>query len=221
MADLVTRWWWVRHAPVTGHNGEIYGQRNVPCDTSDEAAFSALAAMLPDDAVWIASHLSRTTDTAKAIRAAGLDGPEPIAEPDFAEQNLGDWQHKSWDELHNSGSPEYTAFWKNPGYHAPPGGESFVELRSRVSAAIGRYTEEYGGRDIIAVSHGGAIRSAVSVALETEPLKALAVTVDNLTLTRIDHISGGTFKGQGGVWRVAGINLPPRWGRGNKAGKRQ
>lgn len=209
MDGPVTRWWWVRHAPVVGHGGKIYGQRDVPCDISDGAAFTALAAMLPDGAVWITSHLSRTADTAGAIRAAGLDGSEPIAEPDFAEQHFGDWQDKSWDDLHRDGTPEYEAFWDNPGYHAAPGGESFADQRARVAAAIERHTDAYGGRDIIAVSHGGTIRAAVSVALETEPLKALAVTVDNLTLTRLDHISGGMFQGQGGVWRVAGINLPP------------
>lgn len=209
MADDVTRWWWVRHAPVVDHGGKIYGQSDIGCDTSDEDAFGALAAMLPEDAVWLTSHLGRTTETAAAICDAGLDGPEPVVEPDFAEQDFGDWQQKSWDDLHQDASLEYKAFWDNPGHHAPPGGESFADLLARVGAAIERHTVTYAGRDIISVSHGGVIRAAVSVALETEPLKALAVKVDNLTLTRIDHISGGMFKGNGGDWRVAGINLPP------------
>ncbi|MHA1598009.1 MAG: histidine phosphatase family protein [Alphaproteobacteria bacterium] len=208
MADGVTRWWWVRHAPVVDHGDKIYGQRDVPCDTSDATAFAGLAAMLPDDAVWIVSHLSRTSETARAIRDAGLAWPEPIVEPDLAEQNFGDWQQKTWDELHRAGGSEYRAFWDDPGHCAAPGGESFIDLRARVATAVARHTEQYGGRDIIAVSHGGVIRAALSVAQETEPLKALAVQVDNLTLTRLDHIADGMFKGQGGTWRVAGVNLP-------------
>ncbi|MBT3238440.1 MAG: histidine phosphatase family protein [Rhodospirillaceae bacterium] len=209
MASTSTRWWWVRHAPVINHDGKIYGQKDVSCDTSNSAAFSALAAMLPGDAVWVTSHLNRTTETANAIRDAGLTAPDYIVEPDLAEQNFGDWQQKSWDQLHAEETAEYKAFWDNPGYSAPPGGESFADLQSRVTAAVGRLNAQHGGRDIIAVSHGGVIRAAVSMALETEPLKALAVTVDNLTLTRLDHIAEGIFQGQGGVWRVAGVNLPP------------
>ena len=59
------------------------------------------------------------------------------------------------------------------------------------------------------MTHGGTIRAAVAHAMQTEPVMALAVTVDNLTLTRLDHIAEGIFQGQGGVWRVAGVNLPP------------
>ena len=49
----VTRWWWVRHAPVVGNGGRIHGQDDVPCDTSDTRALQALAASLPAGAVWV------------------------------------------------------------------------------------------------------------------------------------------------------------------------
>jgi hypothetical protein len=45
--------------------------------------------------------------------------------------------------------------------------------------------------------------------MQAEPMMALGVTVGNLTLTRLDHVSDGLYRGQGGVWRVEGINLPP------------
>ena len=41
-----TRWWWIRHAPVFNPEIRIYGQRDLPADTSDEAANAAVAAML-------------------------------------------------------------------------------------------------------------------------------------------------------------------------------
>jgi len=66
-----TRWWWIRHAPVRVDEGRIYGQRDLPCDCSDAPVFSRLAALLPQDAIWVTSHLVRTVQTAKAIQAAG------------------------------------------------------------------------------------------------------------------------------------------------------
>ena len=41
----------------------------LPADTSNTAAFAALAARMPDDAIWLATPLSRTQATAGAIRA--------------------------------------------------------------------------------------------------------------------------------------------------------
>ena len=213
MTTHVTRWWWVRHAPVIDQDGILYGQRDVACDTSDKRSFEGLAGKIPEGAVWVTSHLSRAIDTAAAILKAGSPVPvnpdEPIREPDFAEQNFGDWQHNSWDSLHVADSPEFKTFWENPGTNAPPGGESFADLIARTAGAIARINDEFKGRDIVAVTHGGTIRAAVAHALQTKPVLALAVKIDNLTLTRLDHFSQGTFKGQGGDWRVCGINLPP------------
>ena len=40
MTGLVTRWWWIRHAPVSNPRGRIYGATDVPADTTDEATFA-------------------------------------------------------------------------------------------------------------------------------------------------------------------------------------
>ena len=43
MENIITRWWWIRHAPVVVAGGKIYGQRDLPADTSDKGVFSFLA----------------------------------------------------------------------------------------------------------------------------------------------------------------------------------
>ena len=50
---LMTRWWWIRHAPVTVNKGTAYGQTDHPCDTSTESHFKGWAELLPKDAVWV------------------------------------------------------------------------------------------------------------------------------------------------------------------------
>jgi alpha-ribazole phosphatase len=210
MSESETRWWWVRHAPVVDHGGRIYGQLDMACDTSDAGAFRALAGLLPREAVWVTSHLARTRRTAEAIAAAGLGAPLPLIEPDLAEQSFGDWQGKSWDEIAALDAEVSRRFWLDPTVNAPPGGESFVALILRVRQAIERLSETHAGRDIVAVVHGGTIRAALAVALDLEPAQAMAVKVDNLSLTRLDRIPGGVLRGRGGQWRVFGVNLPPR-----------
>lgn len=200
-----TRWWWIRHAPVTSDGGRIYGQSDIDCDVSDRAAFAALAASLPQHAVWVVSNLKRTQMTARAIREAGLAAPEPIVEPDLAEQNFGAWQGRIRAEIYAE-RHDWRGFWLAPARTAPPGGESFVDLMRRSERAILRLNERHGGRDIVAIAHGGTIRAALALALRLDPEVALAFSSDNLALTRLDHIAAHG----GEAWRVGGVNLPPR-----------
>lgn len=205
----VTRWWWVRHAPVTCHDGRVYGQNDLPCDVSDVLSFEGLARLLPQDAVWVTSSLQRTHLTARAIVRAGLAGPDPIPGPDvivehaLAEQHFGEWQGLKYAELPVANHP----FWIAPAHMAPPGGESFADLVQRVTTTIRGLTERFAGRDIIAVTHGGTIRAAIGEALGLDPERALAVNIDNLSMTRLDHVAGS---GTGHAWRVVTINRRPR-----------
>jgi alpha-ribazole phosphatase len=209
---VVTRWWWVRHAPVTVNNGRCYGQTDVPCDCSNDAAFAGLAKLLPKGAVWVTSTLKRTHMTAAGIVRAGLPGPDPIPGPgviverDLAEQHFGDWQGVTYAELAVMNGNRWPRFWLAPATHAPPGGESFVQLMARAHPAILRLSQEHAGRDIIAVTHGGTIRAALAQALDLAPEATLAVSIDNLSLTRIEHFPDANVAHP---WRVATVNQAP------------
>jgi alpha-ribazole phosphatase len=213
MAAIVTRWWWIRHAPVPGQGGRIHGQADHPADCSDAATFAALAALLPHHAIWVTSHLQRTQQTAHAIVAAMAGAPdttiEGLIEPDFAEQNFGAWQGMSFEELAAQHRIAHDEFWQAPASAVPPGGESFIEVVARVEVAVGRLTAAHRGRDIVAVGHGGSIRAALAVALGVKADRVLAFAIDPCSLTRLDHIqeSGGP-KPHGAAWRIVGVNLP-------------
>jgi len=209
----VTRWWWVRHAPVTVNQGCCYGQTDFPCDIGDADAFAGLAARLPRDAVWVASPLQRTHMTAAALVAAGAAGPDPIPgpgihiDPELIEQHFGDWQGVKYAELHARRGDEWHRFWLAPAHEVPPGGESFAALSDRVRRAVERLSVAYRGRDIISVGHGGTIRAALALALNLAPEHALAFAIDNTSLTRVEQ-----FAEPGGAhgWRVVAVNQPPR-----------
>ncbi len=207
---LVTRWWWIRHAPVINGEGRLYGQEDLDCDVSDFPRFQALAEHLPGNAVWIVTNLSRTHKTAQGIRDAGLDGSEFIVEQDFAEQYFGDWQGLTWSEMESRDKTAYEAFWQNPSGNAPPKGESFADLIGRAAPTIDKMTQQYAGQDIVCVAHGGSIRAAVSHALDLHHERGLSITIDTLSLTRIDHVEGGVLNGRGKAWRVGGVNMAIR-----------
>lgn len=210
-ADAIeTRWWWVRHAPVINPDNRIYGRCDLEADCGDRAIYDGLAAMLPVDAVWIASPLRRTHQTAAAIHAADQRhalARSPKIEPDIVEQHFGDWQGLSWAELEARDEKRYHRFWLAPAHQAPPGGESFDALADRVGAAIGRLTAGHAGRDIVAVAHGGPIRAALALALGIDAERALGFAIANCSLTRLDHFADRAHPG--GIWRVAMVNQLP------------
>ena len=204
MTRTVTRWWFVRHAPVVGHEGRIYGSNDVPADVSDSATFCRLAGSLPDDGLLVSSHLSRAQHTAEALIGGGLRCDGRIIEQDLGEQNFGHWQGRTWEDI--SAQEEAVGahkFWTAPASHAPPGGESFHDVVERVGGVIRRLTNDHSGRDIIAVIHGGSIRAALAHALALDPEIALGFATEYLSTTRLDHVSG---EGAGGNWRVAFVN---------------
>jgi broad specificity phosphatase PhoE len=211
MSD-VTRWWWIRHAPVPD-GGRIYGQGDVDCDCGDAEIFRILARELPRNAVWVTSNLVRTKQTAEAILASDegkrLSDVQLRAIPEFAEQHLGEWQGQERKAFYAARKVGTHTLWFAPASERPAGGESFEDLMQRVAPTIERLNAEHRGRNIVAVTHGGTIRAAVGFALGLPAQASLSFSVENCSLTRLDHLIGG---GGNGLWRVVSVNHRP-WSR--------
>lgn len=200
----VTRWWWVRHAPVRSDGGNIYGQADLDCDTGDTEVFEAVAKILPREAVWYSSNLKRTHQTADAIWAAGFPKPSHmIKDAAFAEQHLGQWQGMNRAAFLASRPPG--SAWFADVNEPAPDGESFMDLYTRVCRAIVRITTKELGKDIIAVGHGGVIKSAVGLALGGQPERGLSFDIDNVSVTRLDHVAAPGVS----MWRLPMVNQQP------------
>jgi len=201
---VTTRWWWVRHAPVRSDGGNIYGQEDIACDTSDRVVFEAVAKILPRSAVWYASSLTRTHQTAEAIWDTGFPRPAAMTkEAAFAEQHLGQWQ--GMNRAAFLASRPLGSHWFADIAQAAPGGESFMDLYNRVCRAIDRINIAHAGADVIAVGHGGTIKAAIGLALGGQPEKGLAFDIDNCSVTRLDHFASPVHSN----WRLPMVNQQP------------
>jgi alpha-ribazole phosphatase len=182
-----TQLWLIRHAPVDGPRGIIHGP-DAPADLSDVAAFAALKARLPDHAVAVCSPARRTRETARMLKL------DPIDEPDFAEQDFGDWTGRRHDDLAAELGAVYQDFWQSAAGNRPPGGESFADQVARARTGLSRLP----AGDAVLVVHSGTIRALLAIALELAPDQALRFVIDPLSLTRIDRLADG--------WRVVCVN---------------
>ncbi|HEX7777488.1 MAG TPA: histidine phosphatase family protein [Parvibaculum sp.] len=191
-----TDWTWIRHAPVQGQEARYYGQLDVAAEPVNPAVAAALSRRLPPVAIWMTSPLTRTRQTALALK----EGVDPIAIPDLTDQNYGFWQGRGHNDVYaaNRGLD-----WSNPANIRPPEGESFADITARVANAVERLTAHYSGHSIVAVSHVGTIRSAIGFALSLDPATAMRIDIAPLSLTRLTcRIVDGAP-----VWSVGCINF--------------
>ena len=199
----VTRWWWIRHAPIRDAAGRVTGQLDLDADCSDLERLAGVAAILPANAAWLVSPLRRARQTLDSLQLAADAKASGFAiERDISEQDFGDWQGRTYADLEVTDADAYKKFWIAPGTTRPPGGESFADVMMRVARAVERRSQEHPDADVIAVGHGGSIRAAVAQALGLGPARTLQLQVDSLSLTRLDRIAD-----QSGVsWSIGCIN---------------
>lgn len=192
---MVRRLFWVRHGPT--HQTAFTGWRDVPADLSDHAALRRLSDHLPARAHLVSSDLTRAITTADAI--AGARPRLPHA-PGLREFDFGTWDGLHFEAIATQDPDLSRQFWERPGDVAPPGGESWNAVATRVSAAISRLMDETSG-DLIAVSHFGAILAHLSHAGGLPPDKALSHRIDTLSVTELEAGPEG--------WHIARINHRP------------
>ena len=55
------------------------------------------------------------------------------------------------------------------------------------------------------MAHGGTIMAAIGLALGDQPERGLAFTIDNCSVTRLDHLRSADREG----WRIPMVNQQP------------
>ena len=96
-----------------------------------------------------ASPLERTSETARPIaRALGL---RVRSDRGLLECDFGAWTGKKLADLVKK--PEWSTVQRNPSGFRFPGGESFLEMQTRMASALARLVALHPGRTVVAVSH--------------------------------------------------------------------
>ena len=157
----------VRHA-VTSTTGVKLPGRAPGLHLSDEGrrqadAAAARVAKIPKLAAVYASPLERARETALPI--ARQRSLAVRIERDLAELDVGDWTGLSLKRA--SKKPEWSIVQRHPSGFRFPGGESFPEMQTRMTAALARLVARHPGEIIAAVSHADPIKAAVAQALGT------------------------------------------------------
>ncbi|TQJ51172.1 bifunctional RNase H/acid phosphatase [Phycicoccus sp. SLBN-51] len=147
------------------------------------AAGRAAAHLLGDTpARLVTSSLTRAIETGAAIAEA--TGLEPVVDPDWDEQNFGDWDGASVAELVRE-DPEALRALRNDPTYARPGGETHEEMAERVLAAFDRCVAA-GGITVV-VCHRKPIMAVLAHLLQMphETIWRLAAAPGSLTAVEV------------------------------------
>lgn len=117
----------------------------------------------PPVAAVYASPLERTQETAAPISKAL--GRRTRRHAGLIEADFGQWTGAKLATL--SKLPEWRTVQRNPSGFRFPGGESFIEMQTRICGAIQKLCGAHPGETIVAVSHADPIKAAVAHAMGT------------------------------------------------------
>jgi alpha-ribazole phosphatase len=155
----------IRHARPQGSQGLCYGRRDVPVDAEEtERAARDLRARLAAEILEAAPLHSSPLSRCSGLAAALAPTRAAVISPDLLELDFGSWEGRAWDDVPRA---ELDAWARDPWAYAPGGGESAQLASSRFQAWAKRLKDD-GAAVVVAVTHAGLIRVALSVG-STDP----------------------------------------------------
>ncbi|AZI57763.1 histidine phosphatase family protein [Nakamurella antarctica] len=178
----------VRHGQTTwGAQGRFVGRTDIELTgrgiRQAKAVGHRLLPMRPD--LVVSSPLLRCRVTADAIvSAAGVAHPV-LVHDGLIDGELGEWTGMSADDIEQR-YPEQFAAWRSDADAAPPGGESFADIRRRITATVCQLVEENRGKVLVLTTHAAPSKMVVMWGLGAPTEVAYRIRVDNASVTGID-----------------------------------
>jgi broad specificity phosphatase PhoE len=126
-----------------------------------------------------------------ALPLAERFGLSPQVLEPLRELSFGQWEGLRYEDMNEEQKREFEAWRADPARVCPPGGESILSLAVRVREAVDVMTGQMdAGETAAVVTHGGVIRTAVTVLMGMPPEAAARISIDPASLTVTDFISG-------------------------------
>lgn len=180
----------VRHG-TTATTGKVLPGRARGLHLSDqgraEAAKAGEALSSMTVSALYSSPLERTRETALAI--SDRVGKPVLAERGLIECDFGTWTGENLAQLRKL--PEWQTVQRWPSGFRFPGGESFVELQSRLTDTIGRICDDHPGEVVVAVSHADCIKVVLASVLGVPLDLFQRIVVAPCSISTVVYGSGG------------------------------
>ena len=154
----------------------------------DQAAAAAKRLASAGIGAIVSSPLQRAVRTAEAV--AAVTGVPVVTDEGLRETDFGAWEGLTFVEVRERWPAEMTSWLADPAV-APPGGESFNEVNTRVTEALHRVLASQARQNVLIVSHVTPIKTLVAAALLAPPTALYRMHLDVAALCEIDWYADG------------------------------
>ena len=180
----------IRHASCSGLGQTLWGRTPGVClNETGKLQAQQLAERFRGmtlQAIY-SSPLERALETAETIaRSMNL---EVTKNPAFDEINFGEWTGKSFDTL--SSDESWRRFNRDRSTTRIPGGESFLEVQTRVVTGLERLSSQHTNARVAIVSHADVIKAAVGyfTATPIDLLQRIEISPCSVSVVAMDKDS--------------------------------
>ena len=182
----------VRHgsSPLSPQN-RFSGRGDVPLSADGRAQAARVAERLAERGgidLVVTSPLRRAVRTAEAVAAAV--GARVVVDEGLVETDFGAWEGLTFAEVQKEWPDELNAWLASPDV-APPGGESFASVATRVAATLERLRAQHLGKTIAVVSHVTPIKTLLRFALDAPPSTLFRLYLDVTGVSEVDWYADG------------------------------
>ncbi|MEW6568066.1 MAG: histidine phosphatase family protein [Chloroflexota bacterium] len=167
----MTRLLLIRHGETDWNvEGRYQGQSDVPLSEAGRQQARRLAVELRDvplSAIY-SSDLARARETAQMVAEAS--GAPLRLDARLREVNQGEWEGRLFDDIRHDYADLLQRRRQDPLHVAPPGGETVLELRSRLIPAVEDIVQAHPRANVALVSHGLAL-AVIKASLNGVPIE--------------------------------------------------
>jgi len=156
--EIKSRWFLTRHGETDWNKEKRHqGHTDIPLNDIGIEQAKVIAGRLKNEKIdlILTSDLIRARKTAEIIGEA--IGAEIVVDKDLRERFQGDLEGKTDEEIAKYHFENPLALYDK----SVAGGESYKDLEERVWGAFSRHGKEHGHKNILLISHGGALRTLI------------------------------------------------------------
>ncbi len=190
---MKTTFYLIRHGETDWNvTGRWQGHADIPLNAIGRAQARRLAARVRDpgplfDALF-SSDLQRAWETAATLADAIDLAPQPL--PQLREIDVGSWSGLTGTQVRARDGETYERIQSGEDL-ARGGGERFLDLYTRVVAAIEQLADEQGQKQIAVVTHGGPVRALLlHAARDKRGVNPYRLHIGNTAITVVTREAG-------------------------------
>jgi broad specificity phosphatase PhoE len=183
----------VRHGESTWNaERRIQGQLDPPLTELGREQARRVAARFRGRgaAALYASDLCRASQTAEPVEKV-LE-MEAVLTKELREIALGAWEGRTREELIAEFPEVWSAWAREPDWDLVPGGEGAERFERRVRAVLADLLDRHQGGDVVVVTHGGVIQTALAGVVGRRTRGVFPFVIHNASLTVLQRFGGRT-----------------------------